>query len=170
MASLLMTSCQKTDVLNVAEDTIDFSTEVGKLTKAIDYTDGKFETLKAQGFRVWTFADFSIGTDTDGDIYRKMENLPVIFKAKAEGSTEGSFVIDSNSKYFWPQDGNFLYFYTISAADTEWLKNLNHKTHFLPTLESGKENRGEDTEITGLALPKFNVKDDANDDISIVFK
>lgn len=166
MASLLMTSCQKTDVLNVAEDTIDFSTEVGKLTKATDYTDGKFETLKAQGFRVWTFADFTIGTDTDGDIYRKMENLPVIFEAK-DGSTDGSFVIKSNSKYFWPQDGNFLYFYTISAADEEWLKNLDHKTHFLPTLESGKENRGEGTEITGLALPKFDVKEDANDDIMV---
>lgn len=166
MASLLMTSCQKTDVLNVAEDTIDFSTEVGKLTKAT-YTDGKFETLKAQGFRVWTFADFSIGTDTDGDIYRKMERLPVIFKPKEEGSTDGSFVIESDSKYFWPQDGNFLYFYTISAADTEWLGKLDHKTHFLPKLESGEVNRGEDTEITGLALPEFDVKEDANDDVMV---
>ena len=69
MVALLASSCQKTDILNVVEDAIDFSTQVGKLTKA-DYTDDKFSTLKSQGFRVWAVSDFSLGIDTDGKIYR----------------------------------------------------------------------------------------------------
>lgn len=154
MASLLMTSCQKTDILNVAEDTIDFSTEVGKLTKAYDET--KYATLKDQGFRVWAIADFSLGNDEDGKIYRGMENLSVEF-------VDPEFKIAGTSKYFWPAENNKLYFYTISALDEGWLNSINYETVFLP-----KTNEGAAKEtVTGLKLPEFEVTSDANDDVMV---
>lgn len=151
IASLLITSCQKTDILNVAEDTIDFSTEVGKLTKA-DYSEEKYSTLKDQGFRVWTFADFTLGNDVEGSIYREMANLSVVF------GTNG-FSIDSNNKYFWPASGNHLYFHVLSAKDSDWLDSIEYNTHFSPTDKKDGVNK--------LDLPTFTVKDTADDDIMV---
>lgn len=164
LVALLVTSCQKTDVLNVVEDTIDFTTNVGKLTKA-SYDDPKFATLKAQDFRVWAVADFDNGTiDKKGEIYRGMDNLTVKYTEKTiDNSPSFSWEIISpdNNKYFWPAAGNYLQFYTISAMDTEWLDSIVYK-------EEGKtSNFTTDTGITGLNLPVFTVKDDANDDIMV---
>lgn len=151
IASLLITSCQKTDILNVAEDAIDFSTEVGKLTKA-DYSEEKYSTLKDQGFRVWTFADFTLGNDTKGSIYREMANLSVVF------GTSG-FSIESKNKYFWPASGNHLYFHVLSAKDESWLDSIDYNTHFLPADKKDG--------VTKLDLPTFSVKDAADDDIMV---
>ena len=162
MASLLMTSCQKTDVLNVVEDTIDFSTEVGKLTKAAtDYTAAKYEKLVDQGFRVWAFADFTLGNDTDGTIYRGINGLWVRY--------EDGWGIDATQKYFWPQTGNFLQFYALSYKHEDgWTVPLDSKTHLLPAVtEANGEVPAKATEVTGLALPVYTVCAEANDDIMV---
>lgn len=162
MVSLLMTSCQKTEVLNVVEDTIDFSTEVGKLTKAIDYSGTKYETLTGQGFKVWAFADFSLGNDVDGTIYRGIDGLWVRY--------QNGWGIAGNQKYFWPQSGNYLQFYALSYKhDNGWASSLDSKTHLLPAVTAGTDNTvpAKSTEITGLDLPVYTVCPEANDDIMV---
>lgn len=148
MVALLATACQKTDVLNVAEDSIEFDTQVGKLTKADEYD--KLGTLKTQGFRVWAVADFTLGTDTDGEIYRGMNGLLV------KPTDTGWGYAETSQKYFWPAAGKYLYFYTLSANDDNWLKSVSYNTHFTKA-----------TEVTGLDLPIFTVTDEANDDVMV---
>ena len=150
MVALLATSCQKTDVLNVVEDSIEFDTQVGKLTKAGEYD--KLATLKAQGFRVWTVADFTLGTDEDGKIYRGMNGLRVIPSTSGWGYDPN----ETTKKYFWPAAGNYLYFYTLSAKDDDWLKTVSYDSNFTKV-----------TEVTGLDLPTFTVKDAADDDVMV---
>ena len=162
MVSLLMTSCQKTEVLNVVEDTIDFSTEVGKLTKAIDYSGTKYETLTDQGFKVWAFADFSLGNDVNGTIYRGIDGLWVRY--------QNGWGIAGNQKYFWPQSGNYLQFYALTYKhDNGWASSLDSKTHLLPAVTAGTDNTvpAKSTEITGLDLPVYTVCPEANDDIMV---
>ena len=161
-ATLLMTSCQKTDVLNVAEDTIDFSTQVGKLTKANDEYD-PLGTLKGQGFRVWTVAHFTQGQWKDGQIYRGMENLYVRYDSDY---TTNPWIINSNERYFWPQAQQYLQFYTISSnvmkpnsTDEYWVDDVRYSDHF--TKPDGA------TEITGLDLPEYTVNDVADDDVMV---
>ena len=156
IAALLVTSCQKTDVFNVVEDVIEFGTEVGKLTKADDEpttpaydTDPKYATLVNQGFRVWAVAGFTQGEDRMGEIYRNINNLTV-------EPGEETWGIVSNQKYYWPQAGNPLYFYTISAFDADWLDDIDFEDNFV----------GEEA-ITGLSLPMFTVKPLANDDVMV---
>lgn len=163
MVALLASSCQKTDVLNVVEDTIEFGTQVGKLTKADakDYSDNKYATLKTQGFRVWTVADFTLGNDTDGAIYRGMNNLKVIYT-----TSWGYDPTQTSQKYFWPAANNYLYFYTLSAKDATWLDGINYATHFT------KENIAADgqeqvIEVTKLNLPTFTVTAAADDDVMV---
>lgn len=162
IAALFVTSCQKTDVLNVAEDTIDFSTQVGKLTKA-DETYDKLGTLKDQGFRVWTVADFNQGDFKDGEIYRGMDNLIVSYD---ETNSTNPWMINSDEKYFWPQAKQYLQFYTISSdvlkpksTDAYWVDDVKFPTHF--TKPEGA------TEITGLDLPEYTVNDVADDDVMV---
>ena len=163
MVALLASSCQKTDVLNVVEDTIEFSTQVGKLTKADakDYSDDKYATLKEQGFRVWTVADFTLGNDTDGAIYRGMNNLKVIYNA-----AWGYDPKQTNQKYFWPAANNYLYFYTLSAKDETWLKSLDYATHFVKE-NIASEGEPEVKEVTKLDLPLFTVTAAADDDVMV---
>ena len=153
MASLLMTSCQKTDVLNVVEDTIDFSTQVGKLTKA---ESDKLGTLKTQGFRVRAFADFDLGNDVNGKVYRGINGLSV-----EHSDSDKKWAITGNQKYFWPQSGNFLQFYTLSSNDDTWLGKISSDTHLLPAGDKKA------TEITGLDLPEYTVSPGANDDVMV---
>lgn len=163
MVALLATACQKTDVLNVVEDTIEFNTNVGKLTKA-DYSDPKFETLNAQGFRVWTVADFTLGNDKDGDIYRNMENLKVI-----NDETKGWSYAATAKKYFWPATNNYLYFYTLSAKNQTWLDGIAFTTDFTKEeidVTVGNETK-KATEVTKLNLPAFPVAGVADDDVMV---
>ena len=166
MVALLATACQKTDVINVVEDTIDFGTQVGKLTKADDasYAGDKFTTLIQQGFRVWAVADFTLGIDTDGQIYRGLSNLPVVCN---NNRTSWDFDQTVTKKYFWPAGGKNLFFYTISADDDTWLKSIDYDTNFLPASTESNGLKVKASEVTGLSLPPFEVKPDANDDIMV---
>lgn len=155
--ALLATSCQKTDILNVAEDAIDFGVQVGKLTKASE--NNPKATLEAQDFRVWTVADFTVGTDTKYKIYRGMENLTV-----EHNETTNGWAIKGSTKYLWPAQGNELYFYAISADDTDWLDDISFKTNFLPAKE---EDAIRTTHATGLSLEEFTVKSTAHDDVMV---
>lgn len=155
--ALLATSCQKTDILNVAEDAIDFGVQVGKLTKATE--NNPKATLEDQDFRVWTVADFTVGTDTKYKIYRGMENLTV-----EHNEANNSWGIKGSTKYLWPAQGNELYFYAISADDTNWLDNISFSKNFLPVKE---ENAIRTTHATGLSLSEFTVKSTAHDDVMV---
>lgn len=160
MVALLATACQKTDVLNVVEDSIEFDTQVGKLTKA-DYSEAKFTTLKDQGFRVWTVADFTLGSDTDGAIYRKMSNLSVIYNAGW-----GYDPSKTTQKYFWPAANNYLYFYTLSARNATWLDGISFDSHFIKE-EIKLDDNSPITEVTKLDLPAFPVGAAADDDVMV---
>lgn len=163
-AALLMTSCQKTDLLNVVEDTIEFGTEVGKLTKAgsEDYNAPKYATLNAQGFRVWAVSDFNSGTiDQKGTIYRGLKNLPVI---NGQNTTSGWGFDPSKvtNKYLWPQSPNKLYFYTVSSAKAEsWLVDGNNEDVTSKFLFNGK------TPVTDVTFPLYTVDDTAHDDVMV---
>lgn len=146
LASILMTACQKTDVLNVAEDAIEFGTHIGKLTKAgTDYSADKYATLLAQDFRVWAYSEFESGKIHKGTIYNGLENKTV--SDKEEGAV---WSIDDTKTYFWPQRGNYLSFYTISAAHKDWLDAISFESQ--PTGET--------------SFDEFEV-DDANDDVMV---
>ena len=150
MATLLMTSCQKTEMLNVVEDTIDFTTHVGKLTKAEDtYSDAKYATLINQGFRVWAVADFTSGSEvTDGKIYRGMNNLHVNYSEDSKKWT-------LTEKYLWPQAGQYLYFYTLSSSKLTSLSATNFET--APDAPS----------VASLTISDYIVDDQANDDVMV---
>ena len=149
-AALLVTSCQKTDVLNVVEDSIDFSTQVGKLTKA-DYSAPKYQTLTDQGFRVWAVSDFTSAPHTDGSIYNDMNGLDVEYK-------DGwGFV--NKGKYMWPQSGQYLYFYTISSKKSTWLEDIKTGNMFTT---------GESVDpVSKLELPLYIVGDEEDADMSL---
>lgn len=166
-AALLMTSCQKTDVLNVVEDTIEFGTEVGKLTKADanaaeDYSLEKYATLNAQGFRVWAVSDFNSGDiDKEGEIYRGLKNLPVI-NGQSTASGWGFDATKVTNKYLWPQSPNKLYFYTVSSAKAEsWLVDGGND----PVTPKFLFNGG--TAVTEVKFPLYTVDDTAHDDVMV---
>lgn len=160
VAALLITSCQQTEVLNVVEDAIEFGTEIGKLTKSEEtpnYNSSKYETLVAQGFRVWAVSDFSLGVDEKGKIYRGMENLPVIY-------SDGSWILDPetvHNKYFWPQAGKFLHFYALSSAKAkaEAWGDITADLVFYNTADV--------TPTTSVKFEEYNVEDAADDDIMV---
>lgn len=149
IAAFLVTSCQKTDVLNVVEDAIEFDTEVGKMTKAdIDYdNDAKYSTLVSQGFRVWAVADFVSGAIKDGDIYDGINGISVNRNNSAWGFTGG--------KHLWPSEGNFLYFYMISSKDevsmvgeADWLTQIKNANYFSKA------------EVSTVSLPMYTIATD----------
>lgn len=160
IAAIMMTSCQKTDVLNVVEDPIEFGTAVGKLTKTDGVVSGDLTTLKQQGFRVWVVADFDSPSTTtgasveDGDIYNGMNGLDVRFNNRWGFANGG--------KYMWPQKGQALYFYTISSADTTWLGTIKGRNYFTaPAKESS---------VMTLKLDEYTVDPTAHDDIMVADK
>ena len=162
-AALLMASCQKTDVLNVVEDTIDFGTEVGKLTKAGDTQEGeggsttssydasKFTTLKNQGFRVWVVSDFTSGIHTDGAIYNNMNGLDIEYNS--------GWVYKNSGKYMWPQADQYLLFYTISSNDVAWLDGIKTKSLFNTVKDAAH--------VTEITFDQYTVKGVADDDIMV---
>ena len=161
MATLLVVSCQKTDILNVVEDTIEFSTEVGKLTKtettAPNYAEEKYETLVNQGFRVWAISDFTIGNDSKGQVYRGLKNLPV-----EHGTTGWGFAPSVTNKYLWPQGGYYLYFYAVSSdKDATWLSDGD--TEAITTLF---KNDGTGS-VKGVTFPVYTVDPTAHDDVMV---
>lgn len=161
IAAIMMTSCQKTDVLNVVEDPIEFGTAVGKLTKAGEAT-GDLTTLKKQGFRVWVVADFDSPSSTagasveDGKIYNGMNGLDVMFNT-AWGFANGG-------KYMWPQKEQALYFYTISSAKTSWLETIKSKNYFV------EPNVSKTSSVAELKLDEYMVDPTAHDDIMVADK
>ena len=109
-ATLLAVGCQKTEIINPVGDAMNFSTEMGKLTKA---GTGDQTTLKAQNFSVWSYyaADdqHTTGDDTH-KVYDKIANVEVKFGENNKwGTTE---------QYYWPGVGKELIFFAVSADET----------------------------------------------------
>lgn len=164
IAAIMMTSCQKTDVLNVVGDLVEFGTEVGKLTKAGEgedqtgtvtnpYDAEKFATLKEQGFKVWVVSDFTSDPHVAGEIYNSMNGLDVEYDTAWKYANGG--------KYMWPQAGQFLHFYTISSNDSTWLTKIKDQNMFLPAAASTS------TSVTEVTMPDYTVDPAANDDIMV---
>lgn len=148
VVALSVTACQKTEMLNVVEDTIDFNTYVGKLTKA--YEEDRFETLKIQGFKVWAVADFTSGTEvTEGKIYRGMGGLDVIHD-------NGTWKYKNNNKYLWPQADQYLYFYTLSSSKLTTITEDTFEYTGTPL-----------TPVTGFTVEDYSVDDFPNDDVMV---
>lgn len=151
IAALLVTSCQKTDVLNVAEDVIEFGTEVGKLTKAEDSTtpnyninDPKYGTLVQQGFRVWAVADFTSGSYSDGKFYDGINGVDVNYTT-AWGFEDG--------KHWWPSANQYLYFYMISSKNKTWLTDIKTANKFGDNTETT-------TDVESVILPVYTITPD----------
>lgn len=109
-ATLLAVGCQKTEIINPVGDAMNFSTEMGKLTKA---GTGDQTTLKAQNFSVWSYYatddQHTTGDDTH-KVYDKIANVEVKLGDNNKwGTTE---------QYYWPGVGKELIFFAVSADET----------------------------------------------------
>lgn len=161
IAALLVTSCQKTDVLNVVEEAIEFGTEVGKLTKAddesttpnYDVDDPKYGTLVQQGFRVWAVADFESGNAyEDGYFYDGINGVDVAY------TTGWGF--PNGEKHMWPAADDYLYFYMISSRNITWLESIKSEEKF------GK-GEASATDISTVTLPIYTIAPDTDTKVKV---
>lgn len=106
-ATLLAAGCQKTEIINKVGDSISFSSEMGKLTKA---GTNDLTSLKAQSFSVWAYYagddKNTAGNDTH-KVYDEIANVCVSFGTNEKwGTTE---------QYYWPGVEKELIFFAVSA-------------------------------------------------------
>jgi hypothetical protein len=122
-ATLLASSCQKTEVLNPVGNVMTFSTEIGKLTKASGEkpnaaATGKTDNLMAQDFRVWAYCAFDNENTTTEDetntVYDGMSNLWISYS-----STTEKWAPEGGKEYYWPGVNKDLFFFAVSGADQE---------------------------------------------------
>lgn len=108
-ATLLAAGCQKTEIINEVGDTINFSSEMGKLTKA---GTGDLTTLKAQDFSVWAYYaadDKNTSVDDTYNVYDEIDNVRV-----TDGTNDKWGTVE---QYYWPGVGKELIFFAVSADD-----------------------------------------------------
>ena len=106
-ATLLAAGCQKTEIINEVGDTINFSSEMGKLTKA---GTGDLTTLKAQDFSVWAYYaadDKNTSEDDTHMVYDEIDNVRV-----TDGTNDKWGTVE---QYYWPGVGKELIFFAVSA-------------------------------------------------------
>ena len=112
-ATLLAAGCQKTEVLNRLGDSMTFTTEMSKLTKAdsdLDLPDAEgtgVGNLQAQNFKVWAYAAYNDSNNgiTAGAVYDGMSALDVTYDTS--WSTE--------KEYYWPGTDKSLDFFAVST-------------------------------------------------------
>lgn len=111
-ATLLAAGCQKTELINRVGDKIDFSTEMGKLTKADGDDVDELATLKAQDFQVWVYTAYTdkLNNVEPGAIYDGMSGLEI------SDNTSGTWGPTNATDYYWPGKENNLEFYGISTG------------------------------------------------------
>lgn len=117
-AILLAAGCQKTEIINhVGGDSLSFSTNMNKLTKAGQQDAEKTGevNLQEQNFRVWAYGAYE-DTNTEAielnAIYDGIANLPVTYAAPTGDATEGKW--GTEKQYFWPGVGKELKFFAVS--------------------------------------------------------
>lgn len=120
-ATLLASSCQKTEVLNPVGNAMTFSTEIGKLTKASGAgpdaaATGKTDNLMAQDFRVWAYCAFDNENTTTEDetntVYDGMSNLLISYSSESK-----KWAPAGGKEYYWPGVNKDLFFFAVSGAD-----------------------------------------------------
>lgn len=108
-AMVVAAGCEKTKILNPVEDTIGFSSQAGKLTKAYE---GDQTTLKTQGIEVWAFhatVDANNGIEL-GDQFDDMAGIALT-------CTDDTWT--TVREYYWPGTEKSLDFFAISSKNKE---------------------------------------------------
>ena len=115
-AILLAAGCQKTEIINhVGGDSLSFSTNMNKLTKASDAESTGEVNLQEQNFRVWAYGAYEDANTPATElnaIYDGIENLPVTYAAPTGEATVGKW--GTEKQYFWPGVGKELKFFAVS--------------------------------------------------------
>lgn len=136
MVGFVATSCSKTIVKDEVETAISFSTESGKLTRAIVQNDKYFE---AQPFGV-----FAYGSQDDHKPF--MDNVEV-------SCTSSTWKATGTTKYYWPNDPettiNF-YSYSPACSTANATSSLaDHQVLNCTELEHTETDNGATLQMTG---------------------
>lgn len=132
-AILLAAGCQKTEVINqvnpVDGTSINFTTNMGKLTKAAGAAGTGTENLSAQDFRLWAYyvaADPNRGASANA-VYDGMDNITVSDNLYGEGW-------NTQAAHFWPGKGKKLKFFALSAnGETYGAEHSNTPVNVVPS-------------------------------------
>lgn len=171
-AVLLVAGCQKTEIQNEARTPIGFSSQIGKLTKAVASSTpnaenaGQFDNLYQQSFKVWGY--FA----TEGDINYAKNELYLggvnVFGDKTEAVGEDGKPVDmftwhTSDTYYWPGKDKELDLYAISSwenADQGYALTLVDTEH--PT-----NNITIDPVTRTVTVKDFVVKSSADNDLMV---
>ena len=113
-AAFLATGCQKTEIINRVGDSIGFSTELGKITKASDANAEGMDNLKAQDFYVWAY---NVADDPNTAVNDENQPYDNIIGIKIED--EGENWITNEGEYYWPGKGKALKFFAVSGVQSK---------------------------------------------------
>ena len=124
--AILAVGCQKTEIQNEVQTPIGFSTETGKLTRAI--ADGQTTGATTGGYLLdQPFGVYAYGWQKESDGSQVtdgaagalvMDNLEVTYTPannQANPATPAKWAVNSSTKYYWPNDPRTtLNFYAFS--------------------------------------------------------
>ena len=171
-AVLLAAGCQKTEIQNEARTPIGFSSQIGKLTKAVASSTpnaenaGQFDNLYQQSFKVWGY--FA----TEGDINYAKNELYLggvnVFGDKTEAEGEDGKPVDmftwhTSDTYYWPGKDKELDIYAISS----WENADQGYALTLVDTESPNNNVTIDPVSRTVTVKDFVVKSGADNDLMV---
>lgn len=158
LATLLATSCQKTEIINRVGDSMVFSTEMNKLTKATGTQDAAaagMTNLQAQDFKVWAYCAY---VDTNngvarGNEYDGMGGLDVTWDGTKWGTAK---------EYYWPGTDKSLDFFAVSTKKAYADPSEGGSNGVTVVIENqGQENIGtRKMTVNGYAVDNTNPNDD----------
>lgn len=166
-AVLLAAGCQKTEIQNEARTPIGFSSQIGKLTKALATSNpnaenaGQYDNLFEQSFKVWGY--FA----TEGDINYAKNELYLggvnVFGDKTEAEGEDGKPVDvftwhTSDTYYWPGKDKELDLYAISSWE-------NADQGYALTLAEDKVSINQADGV--VTIKNFEVKPSADNDLMV---
>lgn len=166
-AVLLAAGCQKTEIQNEARTPIGFSSQIGKLTKALATSNpnaenaGQYDNLFEQNFKVWGY--FATEDDINyakNELY--LEGVKV-YGDKTVGVGDDNKPVDvftwhTSDTYYWPGKDKELDLYAISSWE-------NADNGYVLTLSEDKVSINQSTGV--VTIKNFEVKPSADNDLMV---
>ena len=162
-ATLMAAGCQKTEIINPVGNSIGFTTEMGKLTKAQNPDEVGLATLKDYGFRVWVYRNYEDAYYAGADVATNPTGVNAIYdgmSALEVSFDETSSKWATGKAYYWPGTGKGLKFYAVSCNETDY--NLATENNVVIAHDPATS-----TETGTITVNGFEVKEDANNDLMI---